>query len=64
MQVYKNTNWTKRDYDITNIVAIKSDVCPTNDTYVVSSFDDLPKDIVSLHVETRFGVTTEFWGYA
>ena len=62
MQVYRNTNWTKRDYECTNVVAAVSNRKP--DDFELSSFDELPKDIVKLaSYEFDHGVNLELWGY-
>lgn len=57
MAVFKNKNWTKRDYEVTNIVACVADAAP-NDNYVPA--DESALENIS-HIFTQNGV--QYYGY-
>ena len=58
---YRNTKWTKRDYECTNVAACVSTAPPTPDYQVVN--EEYLNGMQQLWVETINGHETRFYGW-
>jgi hypothetical protein len=51
MKTFKNKNFTKRDYECTNIVACCAEKAPDGEIWVECEEKDLPKNLTKLWIE-------------
>lgn len=61
-KTFINTNWTERDYEVTNIVACIADEAPAPH-FKESNGDELPSGIDMLYIEHQNSKRVEYWGY-
>ena len=58
MKTFKNTNWTKRNYNCTNVVCCQGETAPAKGNWVEVD-DDAIKGMTQLWIENN----VRFWGY-
>lgn len=62
MAMFRNKNFTKRDYDCTNVVACESEFAP-NENYVLTSHEELNSMLKSSIQPLFIENGVQFYGY-